>query len=263
MIEQKRKKIGVSDSGVGGLTVVKELLELLPGEDIVYYGDNRNCPYGNRTAGELEQIARGIIGFLQQQEMKAMVIACNTTSSLMDRFERDYPFPIFGVIRPVAREVAKRGLSEVGVIATELTIRSKGYETAIQAEAPGTLVVGEASRELARLVDRGDFNREQLTAEIKPHLEALLKRRQVRQIIYGCTHYPIVGDIFEQLAPEIEFINPAREQAKAVADYLRQNDLLNDAPCHGFDLYTSGSPKLYRSILARLGISRPVAFHPV
>lgn len=262
-MNENRKKIGVLDSGVGGLTVVKELEALLPNEDIIYFGDNKNCPYGNRTEENIVEIAHGSIGFLKSHGVKAVVIACNTTSSLIHRFEADYQFPIFSIIRPVAEYVVERRLPSVGVIATELTIRSGSYGRLIHEGDPNIVVCGEPSHSLAALVDCGEFNMPVIAAEVHAHIKNLLTQRPLRHIIYGCTHYPIVGEVFEQFAPEVEFINPAREQAKAAARYLAGHSLLNDAPEHSFDIFTSGSAAVYEAILHRLEIERPAVIHGV
>ena len=260
--EARRRKIGVLDSGVGGLTVVRELERLLPDEDIIYYGDNGNCPYGNRTEEDIVGIARGIIDFLRGQNVKLVVLACNTTSSLLHRIRPGYELPIFGVIEPAAHYVAERGFTQVGVIATELTIRSGSYERLIHEHAPGVRVVGEPSRTLAKLVDSGEFDMEAITAEVRLHMRALLSAG-VEQVIYGCTHYPIVGDVFEAQAPGVEFINPARCQALAVKHCLEEAGLCNDAPLHQAQFYTTGGPEavaVYKEVFRRLDLKTPATF---
>lgn len=260
--DARRRKIGVLDSGVGGLTVVKELARILPDEDIVYYGDNGNCPYGNRTEDEIVAIAHGVIDFLCAQGVKAVVLACNTTSSLLGRIAPDYAVPIFDVISPVCGHVAKRGLPSVGVIATELTIRARGYERHIHALSPQTCVLGEPSHNLARLVDSGEFDMPAIEADVRAHVEALTQQG-VNHVIYGCTHYPIVSQVFQAAAPGVEFLDPALHQAMAVRAYLEEHALLSDEPGHSAEIYTTGGPRaeaVYREIFRRLGIHMPAAF---
>lgn len=257
-----RGKIGVLDSGVGGLTVVKELARFLPQESIVYYGDNGNCPYGNRTEDQIVSIAHSIIDFLCAKGVKAIVLACNTTSSLVGRIAPACAVPVFDVISPVCGFVAQRGLPGVGVIATELTIRAGGYERLIKARSPNTQVLGEPSRSLAKLVDSGTFDMPAITAEVNAHVSALTKQG-VRHIIYGCTHYPIVADVFEAAAPEVEFLDPAQHQARAVQEYLTQNGLLSSEPAQEAEIYTTGGPQaeaVYREMFRRLGIQMPATF---
>ena len=255
------KKIGVLDSGVGGLTVVKELEALLPNEDIIYFGDNKNCPYGNRTAENIIELAHSTIGFLRGCGVKAVVIACNTTSSLIDRFAGDYSFPIFSIIKPACLYVAASHLPAVGVLATELTIKTGTYERLIHAENPNIEVFNMASRNLAALIDCGEFDIDAITDDISEHLCALLAQHPLKHIIHGCTHYPIVNDIFKAIAPQVEFINPAKEQAAAVAGYLSAHKLLNPQSGHSFDIYTSGSRAVYSAVLERIGIKTPASFH--
>ncbi|WP_343252581.1 glutamate racemase [Ligaoa zhengdingensis] len=262
-MNENRKRIGVLDSGVGGLTVVKELERQLPHEDIVYFGDNKHCPYGNRTADNIVEIARSTIGFLREQGIKAVVVACNTTSSLLPRFQAEYPFPIFGIIGPVARAVARRGLPAVGVIATELTIRTGAYERLIHENDPSIAVYSEPSHNLAALVDCGEFDLDAIRAEVKGHLDHMLTAYPLGHVLYGCTHYPIVSEVFEQAAPGVEFINPACAQVAAAAEYLRSNNLLNDTGGGRFDIYMSGSAPVYQAVLERLAIKTPAVIHSV
>ncbi|RPF47949.1 glutamate racemase [Hydrogenoanaerobacterium saccharovorans] len=262
-MNENRKKIGVLDSGVGGLTVVKELEQLLPNEDIVYFGDNKNCPYGNRTADNIVEIAHNTIGFLQNKSIKAVVVACNTTSSLIHRFEKEYPFPIFSIIKPAAQYVVRHNLPSVGVIATQLTINTGAYKRLIHEGNANIAVYGEPSHNLAALVDSGKFDMDAITEEISVHMNHLLQQHPVKHVIYGCTHYPIVADVFEKAAPEVHFINPAFEQAKAVAEYLKEHNLLNDADGHSFDIYMSGSASVYEAILQRLEIKTPANIYCV
>lgn len=255
------KKIGVLDSGVGGLTVVKELEALLPNEDIVYFGDNKNCPYGNRTAENIVELAHSSIGFLQELGIKAVVIACNTTSSLAERFAGSYPFPVFSIISPVCRFVAQQALPAVGVIGTGLTIKTGAYTKLINDENPSIKVFGQASLNLAALVDCGEFDMPAITEDVRVNLDALLGKYPLKHIIHGCTHYPIVGEVFTAAAPQVQFINPAVQQAQEVASYLSQSSLLNTSQGHSLNIYTSGSEGVYRSILSRLSIITPPVFH--
>jgi len=253
--KQSDLKIGVMDSGVGGLTVVKELEALVPNESFIYAGDNANCPYGNRGQDEIEALARRMLDFLQKQGVKAVAVACNTISTLIDRYAKDYPFPVFSIIKPAADYVVRSGIREVGVIATEFTIKTGCYTRLIHEGDPTIEVYGEPSRDLAMLVDRGDFDMAAIEADIRNHVGALRKAHPVKDIILGCTHFPIVQDVFQRAAPDVRFINPAREQALAVKRCLEERGLSSGQARHGFDVYTSGSTKVYETILGKLGIT--------
>ena len=254
---ENRKKIGVLDSGVGGLTLVKELEKLMPNEDIVYIGDNKNCPYGNRTADDIVGLTKNMIEFLKEQEVKIVAVACNTISSLIDRYGNDYEFPIFGIIDPASQYVVDKEVKEVGVLATEFTVNSKCYNRLINEKNTDIAVYGEGSRNLASLIDCGEFDMEAIEEDIKLHMVNLLERCDAKNIILGCTHYPIVQDLFEKYGPGINFINPALQQAKKIKSYLEDNNLLNDNPNHCYNIYTSGITDTYEKLLKVLNIQTP------
>ncbi|MCI7404144.1 MAG: aspartate/glutamate racemase family protein, partial [Pyramidobacter sp.] len=132
----KLSPVGVFDSGVGGFSVVKEIQKVLPGEDVLYYGDSANMPYGNRSGEEILHLTRQILAFLERRGVKAAAVACNTISSLIDRYRDDYPFKIFSVIEAGAASVATLDADCVGVIGTVFTARSGAYHRLINAVRP-------------------------------------------------------------------------------------------------------------------------------
>lgn len=144
------RPIGVMDSGIGGLTVVRELQRLLPGEDIIYFGDSANCPYGNRTTGADYPAEQKHAQFLGDQGAKTTAIACNTISTLVDRLIPCFDYHIIGIVSPAADAIARDGLREVGLIATEFTARSGAYEKLIHAHDPSIEVFAQGSPLLAR-----------------------------------------------------------------------------------------------------------------
>lgn len=248
--------IGVLDSGVGGLTVVRELRRLLPGENIVYFGDSANCPYGNSTREQLTAIAGNMLGFLQRHAVKMVVLACNTISSMVEEVQPFYPFPILSIVTPVSRAVARSG-GDVGVIATEFTIHSRAYERAVQAENPRVRVFGQANRNLARLVERGNFTDPDIGREVHEHVGALLAAHPVGRIILGCTHYPIVLDLFRHAAPQVDFIDPATEQVREAKRILGQSGLLAERSRGALSIYTSGKGESFETMLDYLSIGGP------
>jgi len=257
-----QKRIGVLDSGIGGLTVLKELERLLPAENMVYFGDSANCPYGNRTKEEILKLTLSMLDFLQDQGVKIVAIACNTISSLIDRYRDCYDFPIVSIIEAACGHIAKQKLAQVGIFATMFTTQEKLYETLIRRLSPGTLVYGRSSRTLAEFVDQGRFDDPATTEEVRAFLNSLLTEHpEVADIALGCTHYPIVLDMFQRMAPNVNFINPALEQAKTVQRVLEKQGALASGPQEKHEIYTSGSTKLYVDVLKRLGIRRPVDLH--
>jgi len=259
MQDSKNKYIGVMDSGLGGLTVVKQLELILPGESIRYFGDNANCPYGNRTKEDILNLSIAMLDFLKERGVKIVAIACNTISVLIDELRSRYDFPIVSIIEEAAKYVTGKNLAETGVFATEFTIKQGLYNTLIQRLRPGTGVYGVPSRSLAALVDEGRFYDPATDAEVNSMLSVMMKSHPgLKNIILGCTHYPIVQDLFEKAAPGVSFINPAEVQARAVAAILSEKALLNTVKDPVTEIFTSGKKQLFEGAIKKLGISRPL-----
>ena len=255
--------IGVMDSGIGGLTVVRELQKILPGEDIIYFGDSANCPYGNKTSEQIAALSRAMLRLLGENGVKATAIACNTISTLVDQLTPHFDYKIIGIVSPAADYIACSGIKQVGLIATEFTVSTKNYDKLIHRHDPSIEVVGKGSPLLAALVDRGDFNEQDINAEITAQIDNILARRKVDHVILGCTHYPIVENNFKHCYPEITFVNPALEQANAVRNYLAEQDALSDKPRGSFTICTSGDPEVYVNVAKRLGLFEPTALKVV
>ena len=255
---EKSKYIGVLDSGLGGLTVVKELESILPHENILYFGDNANCPYGNRTHEDILNLSLAMLDFLQKQGIKIAVIACNTISAIVEELRKRYEFPIVSIIEEACKFAAELKLAELGIFATEFTINRGTYNSRLQRLCPETRVHGVPSRNLAALVDSGRFYDPATDTEIRLMLSTLIKSHpETKNVLLGCTHYPIVQDLFEQAAPDIKFINPAAVQAKAVSALLSVQELLNETSQPIMDIYTSGNKQPYEAAIKKLEIIRP------
>lgn len=256
----KNAPIGVTDSGVGGLTVVRELQKLLPGEDIVYFGDGANCPYGNRSREELETLLARNVAFLRERGVKAVVVACNTTSALVDSAPHDFGVPLFTIIAPAAQAVKRCGVRKVGLLATEFTVRSGCYEKRIHALCPDVQLVAKGSPSLAGLIDGGAFDDAAINAEIFAQVGDIIAREPVTHLILGCTHYPIVEENFRACFPFVQLIDPAREEALAVSIALSAENLVRPAAAGErgrFEVYTSGDPAVYEKVAARLRLFPP------
>jgi glutamate racemase len=251
------KRIGVLDSGLGGLTLVREMERLLPCESIVYMGDNSNCPYGNRSEEEILGLSYAMLDFLREKDVKIAAIACNTISTIADRLRERYEFPIVSIIETACESAAGMGLSKIAVFATEFTIRRSLYAKLLGRLSPNTEVFGFPSRTLATLIDSGRFDDSATEMEVKALLRNLSESHpDVRNVILGCTHYVIVEGLFKKSAPDINFINPAQAQAEAIKRLLSERGLLYDTPRSGLDIYTSGEKSLYKTALEKLGIRR-------
>lgn len=248
-------KIGVMDSGVGGLTVVEKLSCTIPDAQIIYYGDSGNCPYGNRSRTEIIQLAQKVIQFLQEKEVTFICIACNTISTVIKELEKSCSIPLLSIVEPVAHYLATSLKPEsIGVIATMDTIQSKVYSQMIHAENSEVHVVGQGSATLADLIERGEFNGDMINHEIEEEMTKLLAQTALKEVVLGCTHYPIVLDHFEKCFPQITFINPAIYQAEAakrqihIIDSPKKNQL---KPI----IYTSGDVTTFEKIVTKLNIS--------
>jgi glutamate racemase len=264
MVDAK-SPIGVIDSGVGGLTTVAQLSKLLPGENIIYCGDNGNAPYGNRSGEEIVELTKKMLAFLADREVKTVAVACNTISATFDTpglagYENQFGFPVLSIIRAAAEDVVKMAYTKVGVIATAFTIASGCYGKLIDALEPDIQVFGEPSERLAALIEQGDLTSAAIDAEVGMHVQNLMRAHpDVRDIVLGCTHYPIVERIFQSKAPHVAFINPAQAQARAIRLHLLQTELLhhgeNDA-VGTLHINTSGGREVYETVLSELDITR-------
>ncbi len=250
-----QRPIGVLDSGIGGLTVVRELLRLLPAEDLVFFSDGANCPYGNRTRGEILALAARGAHFLEERNAKLLTIACNTVSSVAASLQERTSLPLLGIIEPAARRVAADRLEAVGVIATEFTVSTRSYDRQLARLAPETAVFSKGSPLLAALIDAGAEDTAAIDAEIRRQVPFILSHSNVREIVLGCTHYPIVLERFRACCPGVVFIDPAREQALAAEAALKAADSLAERPRGSLTICTTGSAESVRRMCGRLGIS--------
>lgn len=246
--------IGIMDSGMGGLSVVLALQNILPYEDIVYYGDTANCPYGNKSKNELLGLSRHMLSFLQENGVKCVALACNTTSSLADILRPEYAIPIITVSECAADAIGRMGLNNVGVIATVATINSGIYQNRICAVNPNAKVVGEGSVHLARLVEENHPTTEAVDVEIRECMERLLAKGDVSHVILGCTHYPLVEDRFKAACPDIEFMDPAPHQAESIKQFLEKNNALNDCHKPKLTVYTTGDTAGFEDMCSKTGL---------
>lgn len=226
----RKAPIGVFDSGVGGLTVAREIMRNLPNERIVYFGDTARVPYGSKSKDTIIRYAKQIIRFLRTQDVKAIVIACNTASALaLEEVEKELDIPIIGVVEPGARVAAattKNG--KIGVIGTESTINSHMYPQLIKEYRPDVTVFGKACPLFCPLVEEG-WLKDPVTEEVaRRYLKDLLKE-DIDTLILGCTHYPLLRSLLSGLVgDQIQLVNPAYETAKELERLLKKENLANE-----------------------------------
>lgn len=244
--------IGVLDSGLGGLTVVKEIFKQLPNEQIIYLGDTARCPYGPRPSEEIKQFTSEIVNYLIEQNVKSIVIACNTaTAHALDLVRDLVNVPVIGVIKPgsiAAIKNTKSGI--VGVIGTEGTINSRSYETTLKEIRPNLEVNSLACPTLVSLVEKRDnYSSEQIIDTIELALEPLIEKN-IDSLILGCTHYPLISKYIQEVVGEdIKLISSAEETAKELFSLLMNNNLLNSEKkiCKNH-FYTTGDKLLFKKM---------------
>lgn len=226
----KNAPIGVFDSGVGGLTVVKEIMNQIPNEKIIYFGDTARVPYGSKSKETVLRFSRQIVRFLQSKDVKAIVIACGTASAhALDTLEKELDIPIIGIVRPGAEMAVKATRNQkVGVIATEGTINSHIYSRYIKEHNPEISVVGRACPLFVPLVEEG-LLQDPVTDEIARRYLAELIDIEIDTLILGCTHYPLICDtVGKIMGPDVSLINPAYETARELKELLAKQQLLNE-----------------------------------
>ena len=221
--------IGVFDSGVGGLTVAREIMRQIPNEKIVYFGDTARVPYGSKSRDTVTRYSRQIVRFLQAQRVKAIVVACNTASAYaLDELEREIDIPILGVVKPGAKVAAEStGNGKIGVIGTEGTINSRIYATYIKQIDETIEVIGKACPLFVPLVEEG-LLKDPVTDEIAMRYLSELKDLDIDTLILGCTHYPLIRSTVGRIMGErVTLVNPAYETARELKELLKAEGLLN------------------------------------
>jgi glutamate racemase len=226
-----KNPIGIFDSGIGGLTVVKQLMRLLPDEQIVYFGDTARIPYGTKSKRLIEQYALEDARFLLQYDVKAMVVACNTASSLaMDVLDKELDIPVIGVVVPGAQTAATLTQNQkVGVIGTLATINSGSYSKEINRLNRNISVSGQPCPLLVPLVEEGWLDDYVTILTLKKYLNNLIAEK-IDTLSLGCTHYPLLEKTIQSvMGPDVQLIDSGKETAKEVKSLLIKNGILNNS----------------------------------
>ncbi len=246
--------IGIFDSGVGGLTVARAILDQLPNESTIYIGDTARGPYGPRPLAQVREFALETLDFLVDQGVKALVIACNTASAAMLRDARErYSIPVIEVIQPaVRRAVAATRSGHIGVIGTNATIDSKAYLDAFAA-APQLEITSIACPLFVEFVERGETSGSEITKIARQYLEPIMKAK-VDTLVLGCTHYPLLTGVISYVVGEgVTLVSSAEETAKDLYRTLVESNLLranqSSAPTHKF--LATGDAQAFESLARR------------
>lgn len=254
----KTSPIGVIDSGIGGFSVARKIQKYLPNENLIYFGDSANVPYGNHTSDKILNMTRYMLRFMEQRQVKVLLVACNTISCLIDRYRDDMSCPVFSVVQAGADAVKELDLDQVGVISTCFTANSRCYPDLIEKVSPKTQVFSYGSPDLANVVEHhlsDPEGQEIIDDSIRANMGQLLAMADLRNCVLGCTHFPLLEDHFRRLFPEVALIDPAEQMAKTVQAYLERNGLANPSRSAGtLNIFTTGDVDECRVDAERVGL---------
>lgn len=235
--------VGFFDSGVGGLSVYARFKELLPNENTIYYGDLKNMPYGSKSRVELIGFARNILDFYEAKNVKAVVIACNTSSAVAyNEIKNYYKFKIYPVLQYCAKAVSEMGLSSVGIFATPATVNSNAYRNEILKYNSNIEVYQEACPNWTSIVESGMADYDYVKSDVGEHVCNILKYNP-EKIVLGCTHYPYLMNVLTEFAPEEKYIDPAKIFVESIKNDLEKSGMLNENKIAGTEeFYVSANP---------------------
>ncbi|MEO8166571.1 MAG: glutamate racemase, partial [Betaproteobacteria bacterium] len=234
--------IGVFDSGVGGLTILRAVREALPSEDLIYVADAAYVPYGQKSPEQIRERATAVCGFLIEQDVKAVVVACNTaTAAAIDGLRGQWPIPFIGVEPAVKPAIAATRSGVVGVLATPATLASERYRSLVERFATGARIVAQPCAGLAEHIERGDLDGEHTEQLLRRFVEPLLAQN-ADVIVLGCTHYPLVAHIVRRIAgPGVAVIENGTAVAMELAKQLARAGVVRIGP-PGSEIFWSSGP---------------------
>ena len=254
------KSIGVFDSGIGGLTVVKRLIESLPNENIIYFGDTARVPYGSKSNSTVIEYSIQDTNFLISKDVKAVVVACNTASSVaIPELKKQFDIPIIGMIQPGAAMAIKNSINKrIGIIGTRSTISNKAYSQEINAIDPSVDVYEKACPLFVPLAEEG-WIKHKATIKIAEEYLQELKHLDIDTLVLGCTHYPILYEIIHKvMGDNVTLIDSGVAAALAVKDEIKKTELENNSGDNVVDeFYVSDIPTTFKEI-AELFLGRPI-----
>ena len=237
------RPIGFFDSGLGGLTAIPYLAQQLPEEKIVYFGDTARTPYGSKAVSTIRQFSMQIAEFLKSQDVKMIVIACNTvTSTCLQLLTQKYAdIPIVGIIDPAAKKISEicTKKNHIGIIGTKATISNQAYEAALRKYQPGLNLSSKACPIFVPLIEEGIVGDEIMTLSIRHYLDSFISENQIDTLILGCTHYPFIRKQIETLYPQLTIVDPSQEIIPEIRNVLKERDMLAKDSCYENTFYAS------------------------
>ena len=248
------RPVGVFDSGMGGLTVLHECLVTMPHEDFVYLGDGARLPYGPRPLDEIRRFAREIAGYLEDQGVKLILAACNAaTSAALPRLQEELSVPVVGVITPEAHAAVQATRNRrIGLLATQATVQAGRYDELVRTLDAGVRLTAVACPRLVPLIESDDPFGEETVAAVRDYA-GLLRAADVDTVILGCTHYPLIRQIFQRVFGRgVTLVFSAEETAREVAETLARKGIENAGAREGsYRFLTTGDPVQFRETGAR------------
>ena len=243
----KNSPIALFDSGVGGLTVLNKLKKILPNETFIYYGDTAHMPYGEKTKEQLLKYSSDIFKFFEQKGCKAVVMACNTTSSVIYEDVKDnYNFNLFSIVHSVSKILASLDVERLGIFATRATIMSGAYQKLISKFNPRISVYGQFCPSWVHIVEENSMNVERNKKIILNDLNNMLKNKPDK-IVLGCTHYPFLLDVLSENCDINLFIDPAIYFAQYIKSSLEESDLISDKKTSEDEFFVSSNPEQFKA----------------
>jgi glutamate racemase len=257
-INTNNAQIGVFDSGVGGLTVLQEIHRQLPHESVLYFGDTARVPYGNREPAEIVTFVREILHMMAKRDVKMAIMACSTGSALaMDLVKGEFDFPIVGVVRPGARAAVQAG-SRIGIMATHATVKSQAYSNEIWRCASDAQVWEIACPKFVPLIENNQIDSPEMMEAAEEYLQPLIDR-EIDTLVFGCTHYPHLKRVFQQiLPPHVAYVNPAEAAIIKTAQVLAGEGIQSNPNLLGeTSFYVSGSAHDFAELATNWLPARP------
>lgn len=250
--------IGIIDSGVGGLTIASKIIETLPGENIVFVGDSKNTPYGRKSRDEIYSLTKKMINFLISQNIKLLVVACNTiTVSCIFDLRRDYPqIPIVGIVPVIKTAVKETKNKKIGILSTEVTAKSKYQKDLIEKFAKGVKVLNIGTNSLVPFIEKLDFG--SIDGVLKRELK-VFKESGIDVLALGSTHFPLVKDQIQKFLPKVKILDSSEAVSKHVKRVLKQHRALSNLSNPSYTFYTSGDISKLRIIFEKLGLKGKAA----
>ena len=242
--------IGIFDSGVGGLSILKEINRFLPHENLIYFSDNLNSPYGNKSSEELDKICFNNSSFLINKKCKLIVVACNTaTTNCIKKLRSNFDLPFIGVEPAIKPASKKTKTGKIGVLATEGTLNSQQFTDTSEIHTKNVKVIEENAKGLVELVERGTLKGENLNLILRKHLDPMIEIG-IDQLVLGCTHFPLVVNEIKKIIPkEINVLDSSKAVAKQTKNILKQNNLINNEGTGDIIFYCNGPTKSLNKIL--------------